>query len=399
MSQYVVFDNKGLIDLRALRTFGVSVKDGPNPIGFFGTGLKYALAVMLREGCEVTMYRGTQRYRFTVKQQTIRKEEFGIVQMNTQPLAFTTELGKTWKLWHAFREIYCNAIDEGGEALTADHAPGGTAGMTTIVVRSEEFMRVWYDRGKYILGTTPTFQSDICDVHPGRSDALFYRGVRASDGQGTSMLTYNIKRPCDLTEDRTLKYRFQAEGAIKQMLVACGNAGVIREALTAPDGSVEHRLDFSDCVYSDPSPAFMEVCAGLVNNHGDNVNRSAVSLYRKAMRKSAEGDAVSIVLNPVQQAMLERAVGFLKTIGTDVSLYPIVVIEDLGEGILGLAENSRIFIARRTFDQGTKMLAGTIFEEFVHLHHHHDDCCRSMQNFLIDRLMTLGESAVLKEPL
>lgn len=34
----IVFKNKGLIDLRALTTFGVSSKVSENPIGIFGTG-------------------------------------------------------------------------------------------------------------------------------------------------------------------------------------------------------------------------------------------------------------------------------------------------------------------------------------------------------------------------
>jgi hypothetical protein len=50
MSAIVVFENPGEIDAAAIRTFGVSVKEGENPIGFFGTGLKYAIAILLRTG-------------------------------------------------------------------------------------------------------------------------------------------------------------------------------------------------------------------------------------------------------------------------------------------------------------------------------------------------------------
>src|ERR1700733_12022356 len=50
----IVFENYGEIEIDAITTFGVSVKEGPNPIGFFGTGLKYAVAVLLRHGCKVS---------------------------------------------------------------------------------------------------------------------------------------------------------------------------------------------------------------------------------------------------------------------------------------------------------------------------------------------------------
>ena len=36
----VVFENQGLVDVRAIKTFGVSVKENENQMGFFGTGLK-----------------------------------------------------------------------------------------------------------------------------------------------------------------------------------------------------------------------------------------------------------------------------------------------------------------------------------------------------------------------
>ena len=51
----VNFGNNGAIELAAITTMGISVKDSDNPIGFFGTGLKYALAVLLREKAEITI--------------------------------------------------------------------------------------------------------------------------------------------------------------------------------------------------------------------------------------------------------------------------------------------------------------------------------------------------------
>jgi len=55
----IAFQNDGELDLRLMATFGCSVKETNNPIGFFGTGLKYALAVLLRTGHKVTVHLGT----------------------------------------------------------------------------------------------------------------------------------------------------------------------------------------------------------------------------------------------------------------------------------------------------------------------------------------------------
>lgn len=54
----VIFRNKGIIDPRSITTFGVSSKDSESAIGYFGTGLKYAIAILLREGCKIDIYTG-----------------------------------------------------------------------------------------------------------------------------------------------------------------------------------------------------------------------------------------------------------------------------------------------------------------------------------------------------
>jgi hypothetical protein len=87
---YVIFENPGEIDAAAIRTFGVSVKEGDNPIGFFGTGLKYALAILLRSGHSVTIQSGVSKHRFALKDVTIRGEKFQIVTMDRHELGFTT---------------------------------------------------------------------------------------------------------------------------------------------------------------------------------------------------------------------------------------------------------------------------------------------------------------------
>ena len=86
---YVCFVNRGTIDPRSITTFGVNSKEGGNPIGFFGTGLKYAIAVLLRLGHEVTLYSDAKKYVFGVEETKIRNDQFRIVTMNGAPLAFT----------------------------------------------------------------------------------------------------------------------------------------------------------------------------------------------------------------------------------------------------------------------------------------------------------------------
>ena len=111
----IVFQNKGLIDPMAITTFGLNAKVGDSPIGQFGTGLKYAIAVLLRTGHEITIWRGLEPLRFDVIEHETRGKLFNIVRMNGEKLSFMTNLGPKWELWMAFRELFCNAKDEGDD--------------------------------------------------------------------------------------------------------------------------------------------------------------------------------------------------------------------------------------------------------------------------------------------
>ena len=56
MSPAVVHVTKGKLDLRSLSTFGLNAKPNTtNPIGYFGTGMKYAIAVLLRKHVSIEM--------------------------------------------------------------------------------------------------------------------------------------------------------------------------------------------------------------------------------------------------------------------------------------------------------------------------------------------------------
>lgn len=69
----IYFSNRGLIDLDVIRTMGVNVKENDNPIGHFGTGLKFAIATLLRTGHKVDLYRGDEKISFGCVPKVIRE--------------------------------------------------------------------------------------------------------------------------------------------------------------------------------------------------------------------------------------------------------------------------------------------------------------------------------------
>ena len=128
----IVFRNQGLIDLTAVRTLGVSVKE-EGAIGYFGTGLKFAIATILRNGGQVIIWRGEDRHEFGVSPADVRGKSFDIVTLDGAEIGFTTKLGRDWEPWMAFRELACNALDEGGEYFASEKDVGPGCGEETII--------------------------------------------------------------------------------------------------------------------------------------------------------------------------------------------------------------------------------------------------------------------------
>ena len=198
----VCFQNQGLMELDAIKTFGISVKNSESPIGYFGTGLKYAIAILMREEQELSIFIGRDEYQFTVKKEDMRGKEFEFIYMNDEKLPFTTELGKNWRVWQAYREIYANCLDEGG----SDGAAEPRKGYTTIVVRGDGFSDVAAEKNKYFLDTStlPIAENDKCALYKGESLGIFRRGILAFEMK--LPYTINLKYAAELTEDRTLMY-------------------------------------------------------------------------------------------------------------------------------------------------------------------------------------------------
>jgi len=393
----IVFRNHGTIDPASITTFGVSSKENAGAIGFFGTGLKYAIAILLREGCSISIQTGGEVLTFGTERARIRVDEFTFITMNGERLGFTTELGKTWELWAAFRELYCNCVDEHGEVSELDPGdPEPAAGVdeTIITVKGEAFRDVWARRSEIFLDTKPLYRHEAVHIHPGPSEFVFYRGIKAYRPSQPTRYTYNIQRKIDLTEDRTVKYAFEVDNAINRGVLECDQESLIHNILTAPQGTFEAQHTWAGVV---PSETVLGLVRRLSRDFNPMLNRTALETCRPWLLGELH-NAKPMELSPLEQARLAKAIAFCETVGFNVAEYPIVVTEFLGEGVLGQSHESRIFISKRTFMMGTKMLAGTLIEEFLHLRHRLYDESRGMQNFLMDAIVSLGEQ-ITGEPL
>lgn len=390
----VIFENAGEIDPLLIKTFGVSVKEGDSPIGFFGTGLKYALAILLRTGHEISIQSGERTHAFGTKQATLRGQPFNLITMDGDPLGFTDAVGKTWDLWMAYRELYCNAKDEGGDVYIADDLPAPKADVTRVVVKGDAFLTEHNRRSTFILIGDPLYELEGCNVHAGECSGIFYRGmlVNRLPTDKRSRYTWNLTRHIELTEDRTAKHPILIPMFLAAAVIGAGEEDFIRDLITLPNSYYEHHLNYStNGVWGAerPGQAFIQAAKMASADRRAALNPSAAGRYKDEARATLKPETTP--LRGVEAEMLRRAIAFCDNLGFPVEKYPIVVTDTLGPGTLGLAADSHIYVARHAFMQGTKRLCATLIEEYIHLKYGFADETRAFEDFLIDRLVSLGE--------
>lgn len=400
MTSFLVFSNPGEIDPRCITTLGVNVKAGDSPIGFFGTGLKYALAVSLRLGCQVEVQSGLRCFQFETKPQTIRGKTFQFIYMHEMDrpegsveLGFTLELGKTWLPWMVYREFWCNAKDEQGEVTQSTNQPLPRPGHTQIIVQGEPLLALHSERHKWILQGTPLASHDACDIYQGQTSTLFYRGIAVATLPRPSLFTYNIKQTRQLTEDRTLNI-YDARLPISEAWLGCQDQAALRHVLCASKETFEHDQDF-DWAHLKAGETFQTVVQDLFDTKLAKLNRSAMEKCKTGRLATARSQ---VKLTKVEEIMLGRAKDFLLGLGHQVC-EEIQVVDDLGsQWVLGTVQDGKIILTKKVFAKGTKYLASTLLEEHLHAKHDLRDCSRELQDWLFDRVVSLGEE-LLGKPL
>lgn len=390
MTISVVFENRGEIDVRAITTLGVSVKSD-SAIGYFGTGLKFSISTILRNGGSIEIYSGEALYTFTSEIDNVQGKDFNIIHMNNKPLGFTTEMGRDWEPWMAVREILCNCKDEGGSyGESLDIVP--EEGKTIVVVKCDKFLNSFRERGTFIIDKDrkPFLTLDGLQVFKGGSTNLFYKGVKVYTAPKPYIYTYNLLRSTQLTEDRQLKYEsFDNHYTLAELIMKIDNNEFINALCSCGDAFYEHSLQYSQGSPSEPLMARVRRSEGTIDRkvppYLSSKCKPSISEQLKVKRDSE--------MNRVQEGQLEKAKNFLKDLDLYCDKYTIRVMDSLGEGVLGLADTDTqtIYLSKGVFGLGTKYVAGTLYEEYIHIEYGVLDETRGFQDLVINQLMSLGE--------
>jgi len=395
--------NPGELDLRGLTLMGASAKtDAASAIGEFGTGLKYAVSVLLRHNAQVELWIGTARYTFEIRTEKFRDTEIKQIYLlgegSEAALPFTLNYGKNWKPWMAYRELRSNAMDEGGGVSTARVAPQGNR--TLFVISCPEIEAVHADADHYFCETQPVASSSHIgiEIHPGVAGAIFYKGVRvgALGQEGVlGLYNYNFKSGINLTEDRTISNVWLPGHRIRDYVASEATNADLISRIIGTKGVAESEINFA--WVENLSELFCSIVCKRIAK-GQYVNHTAVECVQRHMDQNVR--LVPATLNAVQERQLTKAKDFCARALSHEITYPIKIYKTLGQGVYGRADldAEEILIALDTFGMGTKFLATTLLEEQLHLQTGHKDCTRELQNYLINLIGTLGEQ-IIGEPI
>ena len=388
----VYFANKGLIDLDVIRVMGVSVKKKDNPIGYFGTGLKFAIATLLRTGHQIVLRRGEESFEFTAQTKKIRGKNVQRCFMNDEPLPFTTELGKNWEVWQAYRELHSNTLDEDGEISDKK-----LHGDTVIEVEGSAIEREFADRWSIFINTQPITRCTGLEIHPGRTKSIYYRGVRCGVLPRPTLFTYNITAPTRLSEDRIFRDQWDVEYKLETMIPLCDDVGVFTELLGQRE-TFEGNLNFGYC--SAPSEEFLTAARQFRSDA--TANPSILKIVERDMQNKGTFPTVKPEdLSDEEVDTLQQAMDACNNkLGTSLASGDVTVCETLGPSVFGIyhIEKDQIFLARASFDLGLDFVIAVLFEEWCHKTHKFRDASREFQSYLLHKLVAKATGSKDPDP-
>lgn len=427
--KWLLIQNKGEIDSNALILMGGSTKrDDTSKIGMFGSGNKYAIALMLKKGIQFTMYSGVNEIQISTKEVGFRDKSFQQILINGQETSLTTDMGPQWESWMSLREWISNSIDEGeSNVVNSTTIKSGKEGYTRIYIEHHpDIVEVLENWSRY-------FSFDRTDVIVSNTDGCVYPNV---DHEKGSLLMYRKGIQCyylpsqkalytydipllNINESRVLSDSWDAKCKIAKFLNNHATVDIAKYILHngAVDKYYENTLDYSYWISGKMTDNWKEAIGDriIVNNDASGFFMKEMAenpYYRvpaelaKAIKKSfpdikvygvgqdGSGKLNWRVVDRTKKIdhMLKKAIEFCTEVGYSVN-YDILVVEFDKEDTLGLAHNNHIHIAEKVFDMGMKELVMTLLEESEHLKTKFKDETREWATHWIRMYVTAKEEA------
>ncbi len=200
----LTFKTPTRMSLLDVTSMGDSSKRGDTTtIGQFDSGLKYAIALLLRNNVDIRIKTDEDEFSFSTNSHSYgdgkEKELIVVHSLNHGEIltGFAKNLGYNWELYMAFRELYSNMLDEGGVYYEENREFDGKG--TEIYLSFDEenpFYEIYQNRHLYVNENPPLYEvTNKLSVLENREGYLrVYKNniLVLEDKEISSIFAYNI---------------------------------------------------------------------------------------------------------------------------------------------------------------------------------------------------------------
>jgi hypothetical protein len=422
MANYIKIQSHGEIEIEAFTLIGASSKrSDPTKIGFFGSGLKYSIAAMLRNKISFKIFNGENEVIVSTIEKNFRGSVYDAIIINGFETSLTTTMGgKDWDIPFApIREIYSNAIDEDEDAsLTSTDNVEGKIGTTTFFIKKNESVTHFFDNfDAYFCNRNPNVlaSNDNVSIYPavGEGVRLFRKGILCfHDSKERSLFHYNSSS-FEINESRVLSNRWGARYAISNGWKKVDNVALIKKLVFGlaggNDGYFEHKLDFSFAqrftnAWYDAMKGKKYVPAEVVvfckpHQLIDRIvlpKSLLIPLYEQfkeldvlGMTADTDGEIDFVVTENPSQILVDKVIEALDVLRNSrykhrLNSAEIVYVNFINKNTLGKAKNEKIYLSTKLDCEDVSYIAKVLIEKTEHLITDLDDYTRSFQDHFIN---------------
>lgn len=421
MSKYLEIKSFGLIDVEAFTLIGASTKrSNDSLIGFYGSGNKHAVATLLRQGINFKVFSGENEIVFTTQQKDFRGQKFEVILVNGLETSLTTTMGgNDWDSAFApIREIYSNAMDEDKDAtLKSVDSFEAEHGYTKFFIEMTKDVKHFYNNVHlYFCNQNPkVLYSDGRNSIFSNTDSgnirVFRRGILSHlDDKNKSLFHYNF-HDIDINESRVVKYVWQIESKVAELLKGCNSENILQQLILELDGGnagyLEHKANWDN--HWNFSESWLNVCQSMkfapvefINmfDARDLIGRRKLPIkLLKALKQQFEDldvlglnskTDVSFVEITPSQILIDKVIDALSMLkDTDYKHrfdfdLNIKYVKFFDSHTLGLAENDNIYLSNKLDTYSVDEVAKIIIEENEHNRTGFSDETREFQNHLFN---------------
>lgn len=443
MKNYILIQNEGEIETNSFELIGASTKrDEKGKIGFFGSGLKYSIAYMMRKCIDFKIFSGLTELRFTTVKEQLKGKDFERICINGKQTSYTVTMGPTWKEdWFVLREIYCNALDEGNCTIVknTEHV-SPSEGKTRIYIElTDALANVIAQWDSYFADErVPLFVSDpvyTCylgseydqittqkiSVYQKTNGTLYRRGIRV-DHNERRLFDYGADG-VSINEDRTARHSGATSYIVVNLFASFANEGYIKSILRTGENDKHcheygqlYTSDMYECV-SDKWVDFSQQNILVVKERAGKwteqlqASRKDVFLVPSLLARSLKAGQPTMnilgmgnIINntgfndadssPKMNFLLKEVLRSLSEMKYEVP-FEISVVDFDDEKTLGQAdiEAKKIYLSTTLFDMGRREIASAIMEETEHIKSKAADETRQFQTHIFSQWLKSMEKA------